>query len=139
MQTSPADRYVVGFRHSLGLVSMAVQRMCKDCGKSIIVWSTAQTRCPKCQLGRSKAKPRKPINKRGKHAKLWQGFRDTVAKPYLDKKYGHVCSVKGCMETENLDVDHIKGRGSNPQLRYDVKNMQYLCRSHHIKKTQGKL
>ena len=118
---------------------MPVNRMCKDCGRSIIVWSTVQTRCPKCQLARSKAKPATPIKQQGKHARMWATFRDKVAKPYLDKKYGRICAVKGCEESENLDVDHIKNRGSNPDLRYDVKNMQYLCRPHHSLKTDGKL
>lgn len=118
---------------------MGVQRLCKSCGRSIIIWNTAQTRCPKCQQARSKAKPPKPIRKQGKHAQLWKTFRDQVARPYLDKKYGHICSVKGCIETENLDVDHIKNRGSHPHLRYDVKNTQYMCREHHWLKTDGKL
>lgn len=84
-------------------------------------------------------KKRKVISKRGKHAEKWQTFRDEVAIPYLDKNFGHVCSVPGCSETENLDVDHIKNRGSHSSLRYDVSNLQYLCRPHHRLKTDGKL
>ena len=106
---------------------MPKEVICTNCGSN----RHYQTFCP--------YKKRKPIAQRGKHAKLWETFRDKVAKPYLDNKYGHVCNVKGCTETENLDVDHIKGRGSHADLRYDVKNMQYLCRAHHRLKTDGKL
>jgi predicted restriction endonuclease len=112
---------------------MPIKRLCKICGKSIIAYTTLQNKCRDCTI-----KNAKPIPQRGKHYKLWITFRDKVAKPYLDNKYGHVCSVKGCNETTNLDVDHIKNRGSNPNLRYDVKNMQYLCRAHHRAKTDHK-
>jgi 5-methylcytosine-specific restriction endonuclease McrA len=106
---------------------MPKEVLCTNCGSNYHY----QTFCP--------FKKRKPITQQGKHAKLWQTFRDKVAIPYLDKKYGHICSYKGCSVTTNLDVDHIKGRGSHPGLRYDVKNMQYLCREHHRMKTDGKL
>lgn len=105
---------------------MPSTHFCTSCGSQFHY----QTFCP--------YKKRKPITQQGKHAKLWVTFRDKVAKPYLDKKYGHICSYKGCPVTTYLDVDHIKGRGSNPHLRYDVKNMQYLCREHHRMKTDGK-
>jgi 5-methylcytosine-specific restriction endonuclease McrA len=102
---------------------MAKPVVCKACGTN----GHYQTFCP--------YKKRKPIPKRGKHAKKWETFRDTVAKPYLDAKYGRVCSKPGCSETTNLDVDHIKKRGSNPQLRYELTNLRYLCRPHHIEET----
>lgn len=106
---------------------MPKEIICTNCGSN----KHYQTFCP--------YKKRKPISQRGKHAKIWQTFRNSIAAPYLDKKYGHVCSVRGCTETENLDMDHIKNRGSHPHLRYDVKNMQWLCRPHHQIKTEGKL
>lgn len=105
---------------------MAVKILCKNCGSMFHY----QTFCP--------YKKRKPISQRGKHAKLWETFRDKVAKPYLDKKYGHICNERTCAVTDPLDVDHVRERGSNPELRYDVKNVQYLCREHHRQKTDGK-
>lgn len=104
----------------------------------------ANKTCQKCgQLGHSKFYcrnvPRKPISQRGKEAKRWDLFRDKVAKPFLDNKFGHICNFEGCSETKNLDVDHIKTRGAHHELKYDVKNMQYLCRYHHSLKTDGKL
>lgn len=110
-----------------------IERLCKICGTKIIAYTTLQNKCRDCTI-----KKAKPIPQRGKQARLWVGFRDKVAKPYLDKKYGRICSVRGCIETENLDVDHIKTRGAHPELRYDVKNMRYLCRPHHREVTDGK-
>ena len=104
---------------------MAKEVLCTSCGSNLHY----QTFCP--------WKKRKPITQKGKDARMWETFRDQIARPYLDKRYGHVCAVLGCAETTNLDVDHIKPRGSNPSLRYDVKNMQYLCRPHHREKTDG--
>lgn len=106
---------------------MAKEVICSNCGSNLhyvtfCLW-----------------KKRKPISQRGKHAKMWVTFRDTIAKPYLDKKYGHVCAVKGCHKTEGLEVDHKKTRGAASHLRYDVKNIQYLCWEHHRQKHDGKL
>ena len=109
---------------------MPIARNCKICGIQILIYNSTQNKCRDCTI-----KNAKPIPQQGKHARLWVTFRDKVAIPYLDKKYGHVCSHKGCTVTTNLDVDHIKKRGSNPDLRYDVKNLRYLCRPHHREAT----
>lgn len=117
---------------------MAATHICATCGKQFVRYNTIQRLCGVCTLAKSKqnpAKPRKAIQQRGKHAKQWDTFRDKVAKPYLDNKYGRVCSVPNCNVTDPLDVDHIKGRGSHPELRYDVNNLRYLCRPHHIERT----
>lgn len=93
--------------------------LCTVCGSKYHY----QTFCP--------FKKKKAISQRGKQTLLYEAFRDTVAIPYLDKKYGHVCSYKGCTKTEGLDVDHIKTRGAHAELKFDVKNLRYLCRGHH--------
>lgn len=125
---------------------------CEGCGETYKRYSTIGRLCGSCIRSRQALKPSKPrtplprsqkplkrstkpIAQRGKHAKQWAMFRDKVAKPYLDKKYGHICSVVGCNETENLDVDHIFGRGAHPELRYVVTNLRYLCRAHHVSRT----
>lgn len=132
---------------------MPVQRMCKDCGRSIIVWSSVQTRCAKCQKARSKAKPpkplqrsTKPIKKIGKETLKYNAWRDKVAKPYLDKKYGIKCDNCGAYphqkddgEYTRHDVAHKKTRGARHDLKFDVKNVRYLCRICHGKETDGKL
>lgn len=118
---------------------------CFGCGTIFKRYSTIQRLCGTCsraKVSRSRPKPRtplkrsqKPIRQRGKAAKQWETFRDKVARPYLDKKFGRVCSVEGCGVTENLDVDHVKTRGAHPELRYDVTNLRYLCRPHHVQVT----
>lgn len=72
---------------------------------------------------------------RGKRSIEYQAWRDTVAIPYLDKRYGHMCAY--CANTGNLDVDHILNRGSHPQLKMNLKNVQFLCRRCHYLKTDG--
>ena len=121
---------------------MSVFFMCRDCGKEFARYNSIQTRCLNCSIKRQEArragkplKIRKPIRQLGKEAEKWRIFRDKVAIPYLDKKYGHICSVAGCTETQNLDVDHKKPRGSHPELRYVVTNLRYLCRPHHVQVT----
>lgn len=112
---------------------MPIKRLCKYCGKQMVAYNTLQNKCFDCTK-----KAYKPIAKKGRETKLYETFRDKVAKPYLDKKYGHVCSVKWCNVTENLEVDHIKTRGSRHDLKFDVKNMRYLCFTHHREVTDGK-
>jgi 5-methylcytosine-specific restriction endonuclease McrA len=82
-------------------------------------------------------KPRKPLASRGKRTVAYEKWRDKVAKPFLDDYRGRKCAVWNCKETEDLDVDHIKGRGSHPELKMELTNVQYLCRVHHRLKTDG--
>lgn len=121
------------------MTSGTLKRICSNCG-SQYHYQTFCTYKRRESIAVNTPLPRqtKPISKHGKHAKLWVTFRDKVAIPYLDKKYGHVCAQDGCNESEHLDVDHIKNRGSNPDKRYDIHNLQYLCRPHHRAKTDGK-
>ena len=75
-------------------------------------------------------KRKKPIKQAGAKTELYNIWRDTIAKPYLDKKYGHVCSAcKGKLcGNKQLDVDHILKRGSHPELKMALSNVQYLGR-----------
>lgn len=118
---------------------------CIGCGETFMRYSTIGRLCGNCLRAKKAKTPpkprtplkrsRRPIKQQGKHANQWRLFRDKIAIPYLDAKYGHVCSVVGCAETENLDVDHIFGRGAHPELRYVVTNLRYLCRPHHVSRT----
>jgi len=114
-----------------------INRMCKSCGRSIIIWNTAQTRCPACQKKRSKAKPPKPIKKIGKQTLDYNKWRDTVAKPYLTEKYSYICAVVGCYVDEHLHVDHISTRGAHHELKKTLSNVRYLCFDHHRQITDG--
>lgn len=89
--------------------------------------------CPK--RARKPLTTKKRLNNRGKKVMAYEHWRDTVAKPYLDRTYGHVCATVGCEETDSLDVDHVLNRGSRPDLVMDLTNVQYLCRQHHYEKT----
>lgn len=113
---------------------MSIERLCKICGIRIKAYSSLQNKCFPCTK-----KAYKPIAKKGRETLLYEKWRDAVAKPYLDKRYGHICSMRGCSESEGLEVDHIKTRGSRHDLKFDVKNVQYLCFYHHRLKTDGKL
>lgn len=92
--------------------------------------------CPVCSsLYHTKSwhNPRKPMNKLGKQGKIYNTFRDTVARPYLIKTFGERCAT--CKRSDlPLDVDHIEKRGSHRELKYDLNNLQFLCRSCHDKK-----
>jgi hypothetical protein len=76
-------------------------------------------------------KKKKPLKKIGKRTLIYEDWKHSTAKPYLDRVYGHVCSYDGCNETKNLDVDHIKNRSTHPKLKMDLTNVRYLCRLHH--------
>lgn len=75
----------------------------------------------------------------GRRAQKLAAFIKEEARPWLDEHRGHVCSVPHCTVINPLDVDHIKGKGAHPELKYDLNNLQYLCRLHHIEKTNGQI
>lgn len=90
-------------------------------------------------------KKKKAISKKGKETLLYETFRDEVAKPYLDKKYGIACKDCGIlppMKDDGTyyrhDVDHVKNRGSHHELKFQVTNLVYRCRKCHSRKTDGK-
>jgi HNH endonuclease len=49
------------------------------------------------------------------------------------KRHGHRCMRCGSVDSE-LQVDHVKPWRSFPDLRYDVNNLQVLCRTCHERK-----
>ncbi len=75
----------------------------------------------------------KPIRKRGKRTIEYDKWRDTVAVPYLNDKFGHFCAH--CSTPIDLSVDHVKNRGSSPHLKMDLNNVQWLCVTCHSYKT----
>jgi len=82
-----------------------------------------------------KANPKKPkrIKQIGKGTIKYNQWRDSVAKPYLFTQ-GNFCAICG-KASKHLDVDHIKKRGSHPQLKMNIDNVRLVCRSCHIKIT----
>lgn len=94
---------------------------CKNCRSE---WHTA-FKCPY-----EKRKTMKPIGKEGER---YIEFRNEIAYPYLVEKFSERCTI--CHTWDGpFDVDHIKKRGSNAHLKYDLKNLQLLCRPCHDKK-----
>lgn len=130
----------------------AQEAYCADCGAPFIRFSTLRRFCDACMRARAAlkaSKPRKPlpraqkpIRQRGKEHGKWISFRNTVVRPYLDKKYGRGCFDCGVMPARREDgtlgyhdVDHVKGKGAHPELKNDKTNFVYRCRKHHIGKT----
>jgi 5-methylcytosine-specific restriction endonuclease McrA len=83
-----------------------------------------------------KREPRAPkrITTRGEKTIEYEHWRDTVAIPYLDATYGHKCADCGTT-TRKLDVDHIRNRGSHPELKMVLANLAWRCRTCHRAKT----
>lgn len=111
------------------MATVTIERICRNCGAK----GHTAFLCP--ARPRKPLKAKKPMNKVGRRTLLYRTWRNTVAIPYLDKRYGRVCAKRGCTETKRLEVDHIKNRGSHPDLIMDVHNVQYLCKPHHYQKT----
>ena len=76
-------------------------------------------------------KPRKPIKKKGKHTIEYEIWRDNVARPYLIRNFGEKCAACGGTRCGNkqLDIDHIRPRGSHYALRMSLTNVQFLGRN----------
>ena len=106
---------------------MAVLKMCKDCGRSIVVYSTAQTRCPKCQQARSKAKapkPIPPIGKQGKRTATVVAKWKKTQKPN-DQGY-YICYLCGKWITY-LEAEHKLSKARHPDKRTDPTNFAPVC------------
>lgn len=54
---------------------------------------------------------------------------ENVARPYLIGRNGNRCA---CCDlffgAVKLDIDHILGKGSHPELKKELTNLQLLCR-----------
>ena len=70
-----------------------------------------------------------------KKRKEWEKVKREYYKLNPPGHEGYVtCAI--CQKwTQNPDVDHIKNKGSHPELASDLKNLQYLCRGCHRAKT----
>jgi len=113
---------------------MPTQKMCKSCGRSIIIWNSAQTRCAKCQKERSKAKPPKPINKVGKQGKK---TASAVAKWKKTQKPNHegyyTCYLCGKW-VPYLEAEHKLSKARHPESRTDPNNLAPVCSECNEKK-----
>lgn len=111
-----------------------IEKMCKQCSRTFPQYNTAQSLCGVCSWNKYfKGKKQKAITKRGKRQVEYEKWRDEVAIPYLEKTYGHKCAY--CGVGGKLDVNHKLKRGSHPDLKMELTNIEYACRSCHIKIT----
>lgn len=83
--------------------------------------------------GNSTLLAKKPMKRLGKEGRRYMEFRNDVAYPYLVERDGEQCSHCGRADVP-LDVDHLHKRGSHPELKYDLNNLQLLCRRCHDRK-----
>lgn len=77
----------------------------------------------------------KEMRQIGKQGLKWQRTRRAWFKENPPNYQGYYeCAI--CRKwIKNPDLDHIKKRGSHPQLRYELSNLRPLCRPCHIKVT----
>lgn len=60
----------------------------------------------------------------------YQAWKEGIARPTIIDRDGNKCQCCGrpAYPEELLDIDHIKSKGSHPELKRDINNMQLLCR-----------
>lgn len=82
-------------------------------------------------------KQSKPIPVKGKVTKRWDKFRADWFKDNPGNWLGlYACHYCGqWFPKAQIDLDHVKNRGSHPELRFDLSNIVMACRPCHRKKT----
>lgn len=84
-------------------------------------------------------KPRKALRASVRPKKMsareldYQQWLKDVARPYVAKRDGNRCAC--CGNGGLLDLDHILNKGSHPELKRNLDNLQFLCRPCHRLKT----
>ena len=73
------------------------------------------------------------INRYGRRAQEQAEWIREVGRPTIIKRDGEICAC--CGARDNLTVDHIKTKGSRPDLKRDINNLQLLCFVCHRRKT----
>lgn len=102
---------------------------CANCGSP---WHY-KTFCPMTK----KKRPRQQSEKE----QSYQAWKEEVARPAVIARDGNKCSCcnRPARPKEKLDLDHELGKGSHPELKRDINNLQLLCRFPcHRNKTDGK-
>lgn len=75
------------------------------------------------------------MKQKGKTGLLWDKTRRAYLQKYPANFQGyHVCSLCGKWVT-HIDIDHIKKRGSHPELLTDFENLRKVCRKCHTRIT----
>lgn len=82
----------------------------------------------------------KTITKQSYKEQIYQEWKEGVARLKIIKRDGNLCQCCGrqANNEEKLDIDHIISKGSRPDLKTDLNNLQLLCRAPcHFKKTNN--
>lgn len=74
--------------------------------------------------------PTTGIRKIGKQGKKWLAFRRKFLMKRAEWWGGWTCEHCG-RECLYVEVDHIKKRSTNPELKYDETNLAILCKNCH--------
>lgn len=74
------------------------------------------------------------MNNYGRRAQELAGWIRDVGRPAVIKRDGEKCACCGST-WDDLTVDHIKTKGSRPDLKRDINNLQLLCYVCHRNKT----
>lgn len=84
---------------------------------------------------------RKAIAKVSSKERDYKKWLEEIARPFLIEIDGNYCACCGrpARIKEKLDIDHIQNKGSRPDLKKDLNNLQLLCRFPcHRNKTDNK-
>ena len=73
------------------------------------------------------------ISRYGHRAQDQAKWIKEIGRPELIRRYGEVCNC--CGTHDDLTVDHIKTKGSRPDLKKNIDNLQFLCFVCHRNKT----
>lgn len=70
------------------------------------------------------------MRQRSKKKIAYDEWLKAVVRPFVIERDGNncVCCGRAAYVDEKLDLDHIKGKGSHPELKRDLDNFQLLCR-----------
>jgi 5-methylcytosine-specific restriction endonuclease McrA len=65
----------------------------------------------------------------------YQDWKELIARPSVVERDGNKCQCVGGCWRIGTDLDHIRNKGSRPDLKKDISNLQLLCRICHNNKT----
>lgn len=103
--------------------------MCISCGRTFVRFNSAQRKCGLCSYNRLR---RKPLKRIGKVTKRWIETRHEWIKANPAPWNCYLCSKP--LEIDTLTLDHVKSRSRNPELRFELSNLQPACLSCNVDK-----
>lgn len=110
-----------------------IEYLCRSCGRSFQRFNALQTKCGTCAYNLH-AKPRKPMKRLGKIGKQWLDDRQEWITNNPPNHQGYwECYLRlspeclGFIGIDQLTLDHVAGRGRNPDKRRDQANFKPAC------------